>query len=712
MNDHNRSLFKGVLSGVGFLVLLLFLNFWILKSYQNHVIEMTQDNLMVAARSASNSLSLFYKEKLEEFCLYAPIAAEKESYLGYYLGLNKEYISSVSLFNSDQTLLSVHGTSYEKEAKQAVLEAMENPELVKGKAILLKPVLSGSNHFIQFMVCRVSNPSLPDRFVVTSIETGEVYKKIVQPIKVGENGYSMVKDTDGVILMHPTLDQIGLNAVKGRLAKYKDYNLDLSSLGELLNRQKNNKEGKEILNSYWWDELTAAKKVLVYTRADIGEQQWIVNVTLNYKELEKPLGEATRLSILAAVVILALFGVFLSYFINRENKTSSMEVEVKYLKELNGTLEQLHQKEEQVKHGSRLWSVGILSGMINHEFNNFLTPILVYGELILADKSVDGSTRESVAEIVLAAKKAAELTKELSSYTRKDSGGKKIVVLNVRDQLERNLKMVRKLLPNSIHLHKEITAEECYIQGSQSLISQIVINLSTNALYAMKDSKGRLTVIGGTVKSTNQQRRYRLIIGDTGPGMTEEVRSQIFEPFFTTKREGEGTGLGLSVIHGLITRAGGSIEVKSELGKGTTFIIEFPLCQIVEEQDLSLETKKTVRYKELLLLEDQDSVRKALGKGLEKRKHRVVSCKTPVEALRILKKNGERFDAILTADSLPGMGGIEFAGIVRCIGVGAKIILICDLEDQDILEKKTNNVDGILEKPVTVEGIEEVLRKL
>lgn len=705
---------RGIAAGLGFLALLLTMNFWIFKSYREHVIQMTQDNLMVTAKSTANSLNLFYKEKLEEFSLFIPGAAEKadDIYLKSYIELNRDYISSIELLNENKEVLSFSGISYENEAKEAVNKALLYGDFTQGKAVLLEPVLTEPDHFTQFMVSEVKTGDGRFFYAVAAINTGEVYKKIVQPIKAGESGYSMVKDLSGVILMHPNEDQIGLNAIEGRLEKYKDYNLDLTGLKGLLKRQQDHDEGREILDSYWWGQLTKAKKVLVYTRAHVGGQQWIVNVTLDYKEIEKPLWMAARLNLLAAAIILFLFWLFLYYYMKQENQTRSMELEVKYLRELNSTLEELRQKEEQVRHGSRLWEIGALSGMINHEFNNYLTPILIYGELILGDTSVDPVIRENVTEMVQSAKRAAEMTKELSSYTRKDSTGEKLVSVNVKEQLERSLRMVKKLLPANIILKKEISSQECYIKSGGTMISQIILNLSTNAIYAMNDKQGTITVSAGLVENNGKQ-MYGITFGDTGTGMPDEVKAHIFDPFFTTKEEGAGTGLGLSVIKGLIEKAGGTISVQSESDKGTVFTIELPLWHKEGGVPRFLRSGKKNGFKHILVVEDQEGVGKALVKGLEKRNCKVQSCKNPVEALGILKKDSKGFDLILTDYSMPEMDGIEFAGLVRCMGINAKILLITATADYETLWKKAGkNVDGILEKPVAMIHIEEALESL
>ncbi|MDK2966329.1 ATP-binding protein [Lacrimispora sp.] len=710
-----RGRLRGVAAGLCFLILLLAMNFWIFKSYREHLIGMTQDNLMVTAKSTANSLSIFYKEKLEEFSLFIPIAAEKsdELYLKSYIELNRDYISSIALLGEDKKVLSFSGINYKTEAEDAVNRALLESDFREGKAVLLEPVLTGTGHFTQFMVSRVKRRKQNRIFyAVAAINTGEVYKKIVQPIKVGNNGYSMVKDLSGIILMHPTEDQIGLNAVEGRQEKYKDYNLDLTGLKELLKRQQENEEGRELLDSYWWSKLTKARKVLVYTRTQVGKQQWIVNVTLNYKEIEKPLNQAARLNLLAAAIILILFWAFLYYYMKQENQTRSMEIEVKYLRELNSTLEELQQKEEQVRHGSRLWEIGALSGMINHEFNNYLTPILIYGELILGDPSVDTATRENVAEMVQSAKRAAEMTKELASYTRKDSTGEKLVAVNVKEQLERSLRMVKKLVPASIRLEKDISPEECYIKSGETMISQIILNLSTNAVHAMKGKQGRITV---SAKHMIKKERevYEITFEDTGMGMSDEVKAHIFDPFFTTKEDGAGTGLGLSVIKELIEAAGGTISVQSQAEKGTVFHIDLPLCQKEEATLRRSRNKRKNDFQRILVVEDEEGVGKALVKGLEKRKYKVQFCKNPVEALGILRKDAKDIDVILTDYSMPEMDGIEFAGLVRCMGIDAKILLLTAASNYEELCKKAGkNVNGILEKPIAMIQIEEALESL
>ncbi len=284
--------------------------------------------------------------------------------------------------------------------------------------------------------------------------------------------------------------------------------------------------------------------------------------------------------------------------------------------------------------------------------------------------------------------------------------------VNVKEQLERSLRMVKKLLPANIILKKEISSQECYIKSGGTMISQIILNLSTNAIYAMNDKQGTITVSAGLVENNGKQ-MYGITFGDTGTGMPDEVKAHIFDPFFTTKEEGAGTGLGLSVIKGLIEKAGGTISVQSESDKGTVFTIELPLWHKEEGVPRFLRSGKKNGFKHILVVEDQEGVGKALVKGLEKRNCKVQSCKNPVEALGILKKDTKGFDLILTDYSMPEMDGIEFAGLVRCMGINAKILLITATADYETLWKKAGkNVDGILEKPVAMIHIEEALESL
>ena len=276
-----------------------------------------------------------------------------------------------------------------------------------------------------------------------------------------------------------------------------------------------------------------------------------------------------------SIIIIAVFFVLIYQVINNINIQKTMNLELDHLQEMNQTLQKLQKSKEMLRHTERISTIGSMTSMIAHEFNNYLTPIRLYGELIATDQDVNNQICEYAGEIMQAAHKAGELTRELSLYGRRD-GEQRPSVVPLIDQIERSLSLVRKTLPDHISLIVDLQGENLYIKTLLGMVNQVMINLCTNAIHSMEEGGGTLEV-RGIVEDGILGRNYCISVIDTGAGMPEDMLTQIFQPFFTTKEAGAGTGLGLAIIKDLINQAGGTITASSKLGMGSRFDIRLPL---------------------------------------------------------------------------------------------------------------------------------------
>jgi PAS domain S-box-containing protein len=334
----------------------------------------------------------------------------------------------------------------------------------------------------------------------------------------------------------------------------------------------------------------------------------------------------------------------------------------------------LRESEEQLRQSQKMEAVGQLAGGIAHDFNNLLTAITGYVELLLARTDLpDESVREDLGEVKHAAERAAALTRQILAFSRRQALRPRVASLNeVITGLE---PLLRRTLGETIDLvaleHPDLGSVEVDVHQFE----QVLMNLALNAKDAMK-SGGRLTLETGNVEldreyclthpETRPGSYVMLAVSDTGTGMDEATRGRVFEPFFTTKAAGEGTGLGLATVYGIVKQSTGSISLYSEPGKGTTFKIYLPRVSVPMQWENELTIGGAVSTggnETILLVEDEASLRKLAARVLGDLGYHVVSAGTVTEALEVLAEAGGKLDLLLTDLVLPGgRQGKDLAG--------------------------------------------------
>jgi signal transduction histidine kinase len=239
--------------------------------------------------------------------------------------------------------------------------------------------------------------------------------------------------------------------------------------------------------------------------------------------------------------------------------------------------------ERRLLHRERIATIGILAGGVAHEFNNILTPILLYSQLALNDTAPDTTRARDLGRIVSAAHRARSLIQRILTFSR-EMDSQEVAAFPLRSTVEEALALMRAIVPSNVEIILDAREEEIRVAGDPSLVHQVVINLCTNAYQAMRRSGGRLLIrLYSSDEPVEEQgdpsRAAIMEVTDTGHGIEPAVIARVFEPFFTTRDVGEGTGLGLSVVHGIVTSMGGTITVESEVGHGTTFRVYLPIAQ-------------------------------------------------------------------------------------------------------------------------------------
>jgi PAS domain S-box-containing protein len=380
--------------------------------------------------------------------------------------------------------------------------------------------------------------------------------------------------------------------------------------------------------------------------------------------------------------------------------------------------------EKQLQQAQKMEAVGTLAGGIAHDFNNILGIIIGYTEITLLDIPEDSPARQSLKEVHKAAERARDLVRQILAFSRK--GEQQRIALRVSSIVKEALKFLRPALPVTIEIHQQL--DELPLEGDTVIadptqVHQVLMNLCTNAAQAMGDKGGVLHVGLALVRFGAQDLTrpaelgpgpyIRLKVSDTGHGMDRAVVDRIFEPYFTTKRPGEGTGLGLAVVHGIVKSHGGAITVYSSPGEGTTFHVYLPAATggVAAEESRS---QPFPRGNETILFVDDEVALASAGKQmLEFLGYTVESRTSSIEALQAFRATPDKFDLIITDMTMPQMTGLDLAQEVLRIRPEIPIIVCTGFSSVATPEKiKAAGIRRLLMKPLIMHDMAGLVREV
>jgi nitrogen-specific signal transduction histidine kinase/ActR/RegA family two-component response regulator len=370
--------------------------------------------------------------------------------------------------------------------------------------------------------------------------------------------------------------------------------------------------------------------------------------------------------------------------------------------------------ENRLRQAQRLDSIGTLTGGIAHDFNNILAGIM--GFSALAEQSVGQAEinrdelKSSLSNINRAAHRAADLVAQILTFSR--AGTIEYARVEMNQAVGEAIKLLRAAIPSYIEFKTQVSDHLPTIMGNASQLHQVVMNLGANAWHAMRDTKGRLVVSLDRCTMDEVQARLlsnvaagefvRLTVTDTGTGMSAATIERIFEPFFTTKPSGQGTGLGLSVVHGIVRSHRGAIKVSSEVGRGTTVEVFLPVLvessTPVERTPIAVTTTRG-SGQHVLFIDDEPALVHLGERALGRLGYRVTGAHSATAALELLKQAPNQFDLIVTDQTMPGMTGLEFATRARLLWPAMPIVLV------------SGYMAGITEEQLKAAGICEAVDK-
>lgn len=378
-------------------------------------------------------------------------------------------------------------------------------------------------------------------------------------------------------------------------------------------------------------------------------------------------------------------------------------------------------REKRMRQIQKMEAIGTLAGGIAHDFNNILTAILGYTELGMS--MVQGNETklpDYLKQIHNAGTRAAELVKQILTFSRKTE--LELKPLNLSPIIKEALKLIRSTTPTTIKINQKIESDLGQVLADATQIHQIIMNLCTNASAAMEDKGGTLEV---NLRSPNEDElpefKYEnnhiiLEVKDTGTGMNQEVLDSIFIPYFTTKDIEEGTGLGLSVVHGIVTDYNGQIFVSSELEKGTTFRICLPLSEsLTNSKELQLDEKKEIPTgkEKILLVDDELPILHVGKKILEKNGYEITTMADSIKALEEVKNQPDKFDLVITDMTMPKLTGEQLAIKINEIRQDLPIILWTGYSKVISQEKiESIGIKSLLMKPFSKDNLLIEVRKV
>lgn len=689
------------------LILLLALSgIKVWKEYRDTLMKNQEDQLLIVTRILRDNMAVAMEEYQDDLDFLCNVqATDQDMIYEEYLKKQKNFICNLYRETSDGKRSYV-----EKDIDfQELVLLASYPD---GRSIWLM-----SDEKNKYFVLKEKINS-GDRMCLV-VNAGQYYQRLISDIHVGTNGYIIVKDKEGTIIMHPDEEQWGHNIIASRKTRFPD--LDYSSLENMLEEQREGKEGISHYYSYWWTnpEVKKVEKIGAYCSLEMGNEAWIISAVIDYDDFYRPIVEGFLKITMVFTGALLLAGILVFIYGRLIIRVRKSAKEIEDLKEMNSLLESIQKSENTIAHQERLQIMGTMTGGIAHEFNNFLTPIMGHAELLMLELPEGSDEQDSAKEILEASEKAMDVVKQISSLSRKNVETVYKCV-PVRKMMRRVVKMISSVCPPQVTLESDIQIEDECIIGNTTQLNQVILNICVNAVHAIGKKEGNISIKCESVTTGQMEtilkkdlpdtwKNYILIsIRDDGCGMDKDVMRQIFDPFFTTKKGGEGTGLGLALAEQIVTSHKGYIFVESQPGKGTTFYIGIPALDA--EQTEATVTVSEKRETRMIFADDNAKVLELLRGGFEKLEIKITTCITLDDVSESLKN--EDADVLIVEENIEGKSGVDF-----CMSIAGKYpdmlrLVSIDSISKEILEaKKKGIIHGYVEKPMSDRSVLEAVRE-
>lgn len=692
------------------IVILVFAGFGVWKKYRDTLMQNQEEQMLLTTRILSENMAMSAEEYEESLSFLAKTAENRPQ--DEAKQLYREFIDTQTSFITNLYLEDEQGKLSESIKDVQIVSSQLLTQSSVKNSIYMEKDTDGKIYNVYKRILK------DGRKICLMINAEKYYQKLISGIHIGTNGYIVVKDAEGTIIMHPKKEQWGIPVIAGRKKMYPD--LDYSSLEKMIEDQKKRKEGISHYYSYWWtnEERPRVQKISAYSPVQIGDSFWVVSAVIDYDDLYEPIAEGFLKMVCIFVGILLAAGIAVVLFGKVMRDMRRAVREINDLKELNEQLEKMHRSEQSIAHLQRLQIMGTMTGGIAHEFNNFLTPIMGYAELLMMELPEGSEEQDSAKEIYEASEKAKDVVRQISSLSRKnvETVYKNISIKKFMTRAER---MMESVCTPLIHMESEFRVDDEMILGNATQLNQVLLNVCVNAVHAIGKNQGNIKISchseekeklaqGVIEKLSDVWKKYiHIQVKDNGCGMDKETLRQIFDPFFTTKKGGEGTGLGLALAEQIITSHKGYIYAESKKGEGSTFHIYLPVLD-TEHMPQIVQNIPRKDYR-IVVADDNAKVLQLLKKNFEKIGIQIQTCMKREELQKCLEQ--QEADVLVVDETMEDCSGVDF-----CMSLAGRYpdmlkLIIIDGVSREVAEARQKGIiDRYVEKPVSDTAILEAIR--
>ena len=717
----------------GLLSALLFAVYNTYDAYTQMMIAQQQQHLLITARAVSQNLSLYLSEQLRNVEILTQTPGFLTQFHTYYetgdqKGL-KEYVLSYMLSQNQGVsrlyLLDQNGDEVFRYNQYPFLESFDESvlhldQLAEGRQTGLGSAFRISpQHYGLTMVNSITDGSDYLGAVVSVLDMDALYQQYMAPLQGTVD--IIVKNERGTVIMHPESEMLTFNYFRD--IQGLDTLPEYESLWDMLQLQYQQEEGAAIYRACSSGILPEREEISAFSRMNLSGTSWYISAVMPYSQVVRMVNKnLNRFAFLVTVIFVLIASSILIIYGLQKNR-QKLQIETRYLRDMNRTLEELHESREQVRHYQKLQTIGALAGGIVHEFNNLLTPIMGYSEFLKQQLGPENEYYEDIDEIYKAGGRAKEIVDQILPFSRRETDSTQYNVVNLNAVIWDALKMVRMLLPSSVRLVVKPYSGPINIYGSATQIHQVLLNLCTNAYQAMEATGGTLTVATRRVFQDQLPEQYhpvaegefvRLEVSDTGCGIPPEMLSRIFDPFFTTKAAGDGTGLGLSVVQNILISHGGFIEAESTVGRGSRFLVYLPVTSQLPAAAAQEESGGgRTGMGSVLLVDDEVRVVRYFKRRLVHQGYQVDAFTDPEEALNAFRSNPGQWNLLIVDEAMPKLRGTTLLQHMKQQNHSLRVILVTGLVgDSAIRLHAERQIDEILTKPVEFEALAEAVARL
>ena len=501
-----------------------------------------------------------------------------------------EYNTSSELFNDE---------IYDKILKDGK-RYMRNIMIPAETATKIDIYLVNDNEYvISFGVKSVPRDGIQSILLIT-VSLNDIYDRVISPQQIPIESHPTLKDHFGDILLHSNPDFIGMNSIRDNVDNHVE--LEGSEFQKVLRDQLTAKSDAKVYTSVYEEDgkIIERKMISAYMPVYFLDDYWIISMTFDIDDDFNQIMEINNRIMLFAFLLTMTFAILLSAIYYLARNKLRLENEANQLRRFNSALEELHNKEALLTRNTKYRTMGYMTMGIVHELNNLLTPVIGLTDLLKEEIEDEGQavvTLEEINVINESAVHSQELIQQVLLVGRQDKTYSAFRDVDLKDALEKSIKVVGVSFSKKITIIKKIEDLPMFVYGNRSQLVQVFVNIAINGIHAMgeggilKVSLRQVEGVTGRPESRMKDRCIEVKIEDNGCGIEETDLNNIFLPFYTTKTEGEGTGLGLSVVADIVKNHKGEIYVDSKVGEGTSFYVYLPLLNM---DDVRLAVNKEI----------------------------------------------------------------------------------------------------------------------